>query len=44
MTEKDAVKVRAFAEDEWWALVVEAKIPQKLIDLLCQTLVNSRTS
>jgi tetraacyldisaccharide 4'-kinase len=44
MTEKDAVKVRAFAEDEWWALVVEAQIPQALIDHLCQTLVNSRTS
>jgi tetraacyldisaccharide 4''-kinase len=44
MTEKDAVKVRAFAADEWWALVVEAQISQTLIDHLCQTLVNSRTS
>ena len=43
MTEKDAVKVRAFAADEWWALVVEAQIPPALIDHLCQMLVNSRT-
>lgn len=43
MTEKDAVKVRAFAGDEWWALAVEAHIPTSLIDRLCQTLVNVRT-
>lgn len=27
MTEKDAVKVRPFAADNWWALVVEAEFP-----------------
>jgi tetraacyldisaccharide 4'-kinase len=35
MTEKDAVKVRSFAADKWWALVVEAEIPDTaLADLL----------
>lgn len=28
MTEKDAVKVRAFAAENWWALVVEADFPE----------------
>lgn len=41
MTEKDAVKVRSFALDEWWALVVEAQIPANLIDRLCAKLVNN---
>jgi tetraacyldisaccharide 4'-kinase len=44
MTEKDAVKVRAFAEEGWWALAVEAHIPANLVDRLCQKLINPSTS
>lgn len=36
MTEKDAVKVQRFAEDHWWALVVEADIPPELLQALCR--------
>lgn len=32
MTEKDAVKCQAFAQEDWWALVVEFKLPQELVD------------
>ncbi|MCJ8272845.1 MAG: tetraacyldisaccharide 4'-kinase, partial [Psychrosphaera sp.] len=28
MTEKDAVKCRAFARPNWWYLPVDAKLPQ----------------
>lgn len=39
MTEKDAVKVRSFAEDNWWYLPVDAELPQAasrvLLDKLC---------
>ncbi|QEW32852.1 tetraacyldisaccharide 4'-kinase [Erwinia billingiae] len=39
MTEKDAVKVRSFAEDNWWYLPVDAELPQAasgaLLDRLC---------
>lgn len=38
MTEKDAVKVRAFAAQDWWALVVEVSIPDALLDRLIQAL------
>jgi tetraacyldisaccharide 4'-kinase len=36
MTEKDAVKVQAFAEPHWWALVVEAEIPPELVQAVCR--------
>jgi tetraacyldisaccharide 4'-kinase len=32
MTSKDAVKCRAFAKDDWWALNVEFKLPKMLVD------------
>ncbi|WP_348680288.1 tetraacyldisaccharide 4'-kinase [Alcanivorax profundi] len=32
MTEKDAVKCRAFAEPHWWFLPVEADLPDGLLD------------
>ncbi|ECP7692854.1 tetraacyldisaccharide 4'-kinase, partial [Salmonella enterica subsp. enterica serovar Infantis] len=36
MTEKDAVKCRAFAEDNWWFLPVDARLsgeqPDKLLE------------
>lgn len=39
MTEKDAVKCRAFAQPEWWYLPVDAQLAQpqatRLIDTLC---------
>lgn len=41
MTEKDAVKVRSFATDQWWALVVEAEIPGAAFDELCHSLDQS---
>lgn len=31
MTEKDAVKCRAFAEPNWWALSVEAQLPDEFL-------------
>ena len=34
MTEKDAVKCRAFAADSWWYLPVEAQLPQSDADAL----------
>lgn len=40
MTEKDAVKVRPFAAEDWWALIVEAPIPTVLLDRLTQVLQN----
>ena len=38
MTEKDAIKVRPFAADGWWALVVEAEIPDAVHNGLLQLL------
>ena len=38
MTEKDAVKVRSFAADTWWALVVEADFPAAVLDNLLYSL------
>lgn len=34
MTEKDAVKVRAFADDNWWYLPVDAELPTAASDTL----------
>jgi tetraacyldisaccharide 4'-kinase len=36
MTEKDAVKCKGFAQDHWWYLPVEAKLPEKLLTELLQ--------
>lgn len=38
MTEKDAVKCRAFAADNWWALSVEADLPESFLTRLMQSL------
>jgi tetraacyldisaccharide 4'-kinase len=32
MTEKDAVKCRAFARPEWWYLEVEAQLDHALLE------------
>ena len=42
MTEKDAVKCRAFAQPDWWYLPVSAELPQALLDTLLQSLKESR--
>ncbi|MCY7293941.1 tetraacyldisaccharide 4'-kinase [Alteromonas sp. a30] len=38
MTEKDAVKCREFAKDNWWYLPVEGKLPDTFFDHLSQKL------
>ncbi|MNT03070.1 Tetraacyldisaccharide 4'-kinase [compost metagenome] len=38
MTEKDAVKCRAFAPPHWWYLPVSAELPASLLDTLLQRL------
>lgn len=38
MTEKDAVKCRAFAPDDWWYLPVSAELPPALLETLLQKL------
>ncbi|OAM51864.1 tetraacyldisaccharide 4'-kinase [Methylovorus sp. MM2] len=40
MTEKDAVKCRAFAKDNWWYLPVEAVVDESLIRLVVDKLGN----
>lgn len=40
MTEKDAVKCRAFALDDWWYLPVSAELPAALLDTLLQKLAS----
>ncbi|MCH7373115.1 MULTISPECIES: tetraacyldisaccharide 4'-kinase [Aeromonas] len=42
MTEKDAVKCRAFAPDSWWYLPVSAELPTSLLDTLLASLAVSR--
>ena len=39
MTEKDAVKCRAFAEDSWWYLPVDARLDEPAADALLQELI-----
>lgn len=34
MTAKDAVKCKSFAKDNWWALKVEAKLPDEFVEIL----------
>jgi tetraacyldisaccharide 4'-kinase len=34
MTQKDAIKCARFARDNWWALPVEARIDEALMDLV----------
>jgi tetraacyldisaccharide 4'-kinase len=36
MTEKDAVKCRSFAKDEWWSVPVAAELPQAFFDAVAQ--------
>ena len=38
MTEKDAVKCRGFALENWWYLPVSAELPASLLDSLLQKL------
>ena len=42
MTEKDAVKCRAFASDSWWYLPVSAELPASLLDTLLHSLQVAR--
>jgi tetraacyldisaccharide 4'-kinase len=35
MTEKDAVKCRAFAQADWWSVPVKAELPAAFYDALC---------
>ncbi|MGL5812579.1 MAG: tetraacyldisaccharide 4'-kinase [Aeromonas sp.] len=42
MTEKDAVKCRGFAPDNWWYLPVSAELPTSLLDTLLASLAESR--
>ncbi len=41
ITEKDAVKCRGFARDNFWALRADMKLPRELIEALLQKLGNS---
>ncbi|GLQ48604.1 tetraacyldisaccharide 4'-kinase [Dyella flava] len=38
MTEKDAVKCRAFAQPDWWSVPVKAELPTAFYDALCARL------
>jgi tetraacyldisaccharide 4'-kinase len=38
MTEKDAVKCRAFAQADWWSVPVKAELPAAFYDALCARL------
>jgi tetraacyldisaccharide 4'-kinase len=38
MTEKDAVKCRAFAKPDWWSVPVAAALPQSFFDAITQRL------
>lgn len=40
MTEKDAVKCRAFAEDNWWFLPVDARLSGEQPDKLLQHIIS----
>lgn len=42
MTEKDAIKCRSFARDNWWMLPVEAQIDPGLADLVNQKITLAR--
>lgn len=45
MTEKDAVKCRAFAQPHWWNVPVKAELPADFYDTLCTLLKDkARTS
>uniref|UniRef100_UPI002149754E tetraacyldisaccharide 4'-kinase n=1 Tax=Tahibacter caeni TaxID=1453545 RepID=UPI002149754E len=34
MTEKDAIKCRAFAQAHWWQVAVQAQLPERFLDTL----------
>ena len=38
MTDKDAVKCRAFAQPHWWRVPVQAELPASFLDTLCKRL------
>ena len=43
MTEKDAVKCRAFASPDWFYLPVSARLPQPAIDVIADKLQQLRS-
>ncbi|GLQ97460.1 tetraacyldisaccharide 4'-kinase [Dyella mobilis] len=38
MTDKDAVKCRAFAQADWWSVPVKAELPDEFFDAICRRL------
>lgn len=42
MTEKDAVKCRAFAREDWWSVPVSAEVPKASLDVLMARLHSLR--
>ncbi|EKF75220.1 tetraacyldisaccharide 4`-kinase [Alcanivorax hongdengensis A-11-3] len=44
MTEKDAVKCAPFAEPNWWALPVEARLPDGLVEQMLDRALNGETA
>lgn len=42
MTEKDAVKCRSFAQENWWYIPIEAEIVPPLIDLISAKIVETK--
>ncbi|OCG38081.1 tetraacyldisaccharide 4'-kinase [Gilliamella sp. Gris1-4] len=43
MTEKDAVKCRQFAQQNWWYLPIDAVIPVQVIDQICLLLAETKS-
>ncbi|WP_313915642.1 tetraacyldisaccharide 4'-kinase [Tahibacter sp.] len=39
MTEKDAIKCRAFAQTNWWQVSVQAQLPERFLDALAQRIL-----
>jgi tetraacyldisaccharide 4'-kinase len=42
MTEKDAVKCRAFASENWWSVPVTAQLPENFFDALAKGIARSQ--
>lgn len=42
MTEKDAVKCRAFAKDGWWSVPVAAELPEHFFDAVAERIAQQR--
>jgi tetraacyldisaccharide 4'-kinase len=39
MTEKDAIKCRAFAQTGWWQVSVQAQLPERFLDALAHRIL-----